>query len=130
MIRDTQFLLDDLSNARLGPHLATKSKGWCSLKQQLEQMTFLLRREARCGSVWFAPKQGQRALGLASAFHPLTDGSWGDAQCLSNRFLAPARLFEFQGAQSTSFPKVTGLARVGWFHACSIAHFRNLRSDQ
>jgi hypothetical protein len=93
MVRDAEFLLDDLGNAGAGPHLAAKPVGLRPMPKELRDETLLSRREfgrvARRGP----GQQGLRPA-VAGAAEPTADGDLGGAQGLGDVALTPALLLE------------------------------------
>jgi len=112
MIRDTKDLLNQAADAVLGPDLADKAVVFGAFGKQFGQLcTLLVAQSRRCPRCRLA---FESVLALFSrAFHPLADSTFAHTQGLGNRFLAPALLLEFVGAQSTSF------APIGWFISSS-----------
>src|SRR5690606_30278628 len=111
-IRDTKDLLNQAADAVLGPDLADKAVVFGAFGKQFGQLcTLLVAQSRRCPRCRLA-FEGVLAL-FSRAFHPLADSTFGHTQGLGNRFLAPALLLEFVGAQSTSF------APIGWFISSS-----------
>jgi hypothetical protein len=50
----------------------------------------------------------------AGAFHPLTDGSFADAEGLGDLALGPALLFEVPGLEPSGFSPVVGCRAHAW----------------
>lgn len=132
MVADPELPPDDGRHALAGPDIATEAERLSPLRQQQRELRPLLRRQFRLGPKARPALQGLRST-LASAPHPLADGSSGDPQRLRDLLLAPPLRLQRPCPQPALF---TPLLRSSCCLCHTTAHrtaragFSLLRGDQ
>jgi hypothetical protein len=93
-------------------HWSANCKISLQAQQRREVGALLVGQPAR-GTRWWPMAKRFRA-SVASAFHPLTHGSFADAEGLGALALGPALLFEVPGLEPSSFSPVVGCIVHAW----------------
>ncbi len=112
MVRDAKREADHRGDAAPCPELAPEAIGFGALLQQRREVGALLVGQPGRGTRgWSMAKRFHSAAG---AFHPLTDGSFADAEGLGDLALGPALLFEVPGLEPSGFSPVVGCRVHAW----------------
>ena len=106
VVRDPECHPNDGGNSSARPELSPEAVRFGATLQQHRQLGELRGRQSARGSRGRAMTQSLRAA-LASACHPLADGTFADTQGRVDQALRPALLLEEPGLeQSGGFPVV------------------------
>jgi hypothetical protein len=107
MVRDAKREANHRCDAAPGLELAPEATGFGAWLHQHREMGALFVGQRGRGTRWWPMAQRLRS-SVAGAFHPLTDGSFADAEGLGDLALGPALLFEVPGLEPSGFSPVVG----------------------
>lgn len=112
MIAHPELAFDQPSQALGSPYFAPEAiilgvEG----TYQLLQGSLLLFGKAWARSGRADVSESLRTATVSGSFHPLTYGSFGDAEGIGYLLLGAALLLEFEGSKAAAFPPVRSLAR-------------------
>jgi hypothetical protein len=113
MVRDAKREANHCGDAAPCPELAPEAIGFGALLQQRREVGALLGGQPGRGTRWRPMAKRFRA-SVAGTCHPLTDGSFADAEGLGDLALGPALLFEVPGLQPSGFSPVVGYRVHAW----------------
>jgi hypothetical protein len=102
MIEEATCQADDGGDPRTGPERSAEAISSGTAMQQLGQTGEVLRSQPPRGS-WGRPAPERFGAGVASPFHPLTNGSLADPNGLGHLALGPALLREGPGLHAPRF---------------------------
>ena len=108
MIADAELALDHGRNPLLGPDIANKAVGFCSLLEQIWKRFALLLGQFRRRAKTRAISQRVRSA-RSSTSNPLADRALGHAHRHGDLFLRPALLMQVPRAQAAAFAPVSRL---------------------
>jgi hypothetical protein len=107
MVANPKLAADDHRDALGGPDVATEAERFSPAREQAGQTRSLLVRQLRRRAGRHPSPQSLDSA-LATAPHPLADRSGRHPQCVGNRLLRPAMLFQFPRSQPPPFSPITG----------------------
>ena len=102
MVRDAKREANHCGDAAPCPELAPEAIGFGALLQQRREVGALLGGQPGRGTRW-RPMAKRFRSSVAGACHPLTDGSFADAEGLGDLALGPALLLKAPGLQPSGF---------------------------
>jgi hypothetical protein len=113
VVGDTKFETNHGGHPAACPHSAPEAIGFGALLQQRREVGALLVGQPGRGTRrWPMAKRFRSS--VAGMFHPLTDGSFADAEGLGNLALGPALLLEVPGLEPSGFSPVIGGRVHAW----------------
>lgn len=121
MIDNRKLALYERCDAFTRPDIAREPKGGGSLRQQRQQLRFLLRCQAWSGSRRFSSAERCNPVGANSTQY-LTDSALCEAERIGNRLLFPAFLMQFKDAKAADLAPIGGVRRECGFHNRLIPH--------